>query len=126
MNVNDQAGVAPTILRLHSRLDQGQLELTGRLEAPTLGIAGPGTGNGPCPAEQTCKTEQSPCPVHVTPSLKRLDAWVGRAASSANSPRLARGRRSVVRNLFGRYLPERGRPCRRNPNTERSTTPCTP
>ena len=90
MNVNDQAGVAPTILRLHSRLDQGQLELTVRLEAPTLGIAGPGTGNGSCPAEQTCKTERYPRPVHVTPSLRRLDVWVGRAASSANSPRLAR------------------------------------
>ena len=44
MNMNDQAGVAPAILRLHPRLDQGQLELIGHLEGPTLGIAGPGTG----------------------------------------------------------------------------------
>ena len=42
------------------------------------------------PAEQTCKTERSPCPVHATPSLRRLDVWVGRAASLANGPRLAR------------------------------------
>ena len=42
------------------------------------------------PAEQTNKTEQSPSPVYVTPSLRRLDVWVGRAASLANGPRLAR------------------------------------
>ena len=44
MNMNDQAGVAPAILRLHPGLDQGQLELIGHLEGPTMGIAGPGTG----------------------------------------------------------------------------------
>ena len=44
MNMNHQAGVAPAILRLHPGLDQGQLELIGHLEGPTLGIAGPGTG----------------------------------------------------------------------------------
>ena len=44
MNMNDHAGVAPAILRLHPRLDQGQLELIGHLEGPTLGIAGPGAG----------------------------------------------------------------------------------
>ena len=44
MNMNDQAGVAPAILRLHPRLDHGQLELIGHLEGPTVGIAGPGTG----------------------------------------------------------------------------------
>ena len=44
MNMNDQAGVAPAILRLHPGLDQGQLELIGHLEGPTVGIAGPGTG----------------------------------------------------------------------------------
>ena len=44
MNMNDQAGVAPGILRLHPGLDQGQLELIGHLEGPTVGIAGPGTG----------------------------------------------------------------------------------
>ena len=44
MNMNDPAGVAPAILRLHPGLDQGQLELIGHLEGPTLGIAGPGTG----------------------------------------------------------------------------------
>ena len=42
------------------------------------------------PAEQTDETERSPCPVHATPSLRRLDVWVGRAASLANGPRLAR------------------------------------
>ena len=41
------------------------------------------------PAEQTNNTERPPCPVHVTPSLRRLDVWVGRAASLANGPRLA-------------------------------------
>ena len=40
------------------------------------------------PAEQTDNTERSPCPVHVAPSLRRLDVWVGRAASLANGPRL--------------------------------------
>ena len=44
MNMNDRAGVAPAILRLHPGLDQGQLELIGHLEGPTMGIAGPGTG----------------------------------------------------------------------------------
>ena len=44
MNMNDPAGVAPAILRLHPGLDRGQLELIGHLEGPTLGIAGPGTG----------------------------------------------------------------------------------
>ena len=44
MNTNDPAGVASAILRLHPGLDQGQLELIGHLEGPTLGIAGPGTG----------------------------------------------------------------------------------
>ena len=133
MNMNDQAGVAPAILRLHPRLDQGQLELIGHLEGPTMGIAGPGAGKTLAvalrgtnillrglakredlvhprledawdrlprwdrmdrraltrqqfpPAEQTCKTERSPCPVHVSPSLRRLDVWVGRAASLARS-----------------------------------------
>ena len=42
MNMNNQAGVAPAILRLHPGLDQGQLELIGHLEGPTMGIAGPG------------------------------------------------------------------------------------
>ena len=37
------------------------------------------------PAEQTRETEQSPCPVHATPSLRHLDVWVGRAASLARS-----------------------------------------
>ena len=44
MNMNNPAGVAPAILRLHPRLDQRQLELIGHLEGPTVGIAGPGTG----------------------------------------------------------------------------------
>ena len=44
MNLNDPAGVAPAILRLHPGLDHGQLELISHLEGPTLGIAGPGTG----------------------------------------------------------------------------------
>ena len=39
------------------------------------------------PAEQTCKTERSPCPEHVSPSLRRLDVWVGRAASLARPER---------------------------------------
>ncbi len=37
------------------------------------------------PAEQTDNTERPPCPVHATPSLRRLDVWVGRAASLARS-----------------------------------------
>ena len=44
MKMNDPVGVAPALLRLHPGLDQGQLELIGHLEGPTLGIAGPGTG----------------------------------------------------------------------------------
>ena len=38
------AGVAPVIMSLYPRLDAGQLELIGRLEGPTLGVAGPGAG----------------------------------------------------------------------------------
>ena len=37
------------------------------------------------PAEQTDNTERPPCPVPATPSLRRLDVWVGRAASLARS-----------------------------------------
>ena len=44
MNNNNTVGVAPTILRLHPGLDQGQLEIIGHLDGPTLGIAGPGAG----------------------------------------------------------------------------------
>ena len=127
MNMNDQAGVAPAILRLHPRLDQGQLELIGHLEGPRWasrvpaaalrgtnillrGLAKPEDLVHPRledawdrlprwdrmdrralarqrfpPAEQTCKTERSPCPEHASPSLRRLDVWVGRAASLARS-----------------------------------------
>ena len=42
------------------------------------------------PAEQPGKTERSSRPVPATPSLRRLDVWVGRAASPANRSRLAR------------------------------------
>ncbi len=44
MNMNHTAGVAPAILRLHPGLDQGQLELIGHTQGPTMGVAGPGTG----------------------------------------------------------------------------------
>ena len=44
MNMNHPAGVAPAILRLHPGLDQGQLELIGHTQGPTMGVAGPGTG----------------------------------------------------------------------------------
>ena len=42
--MKDDAGVAPAILELHSKLDRGQLELVSHLEGPVLGIAGPGAG----------------------------------------------------------------------------------
>ena len=42
--MNDKSDVASAILRLHPGLDDGQLELIGHLEGPTLGIAGPGSG----------------------------------------------------------------------------------
>ena len=42
--MNDTAGVAPAVLRQHPGLNDGQLELIGRLDGPTRGIAGPGTG----------------------------------------------------------------------------------
>ena len=41
---NNTVGVAPAILRLHPGLDQGQLQIIGHLDGPTLGIAGPGAG----------------------------------------------------------------------------------
>ena len=44
MNMNHTAGVAPAILQLHPGLDQGQLELIGHTQGPTMGVAGPGTG----------------------------------------------------------------------------------
>ena len=31
------------------------------------------------PPGQTCEPDRSPCPAHATPSLRRLDVWVGRA-----------------------------------------------
>ena len=39
------------------------------------------------PAEQGRETEPSPVPAQAAPSLKRLDVWLGRAASPANGPR---------------------------------------
>ena len=42
--MNDHGGIAPAILKLHPGLDQGQRELIGHLDGPTLGIAGPGSG----------------------------------------------------------------------------------
>ena len=42
------------------------------------------------PAEETDETERPPCPVHATPSMRRLDVWVGRAALLAHGPRLAK------------------------------------
>ena len=42
--MNDTTGVAPAILKLHPGLDEGQRELIGHLDGPTLGIAGPGSG----------------------------------------------------------------------------------
>ena len=42
--MNDQARIAPAILRRHPGLDQGQRELIGHLDGPTMGIAGPGSG----------------------------------------------------------------------------------
>ena len=42
--MNNPAGIAPAILRLHPGLDPGQRELISHLDGPTLGIAGPGSG----------------------------------------------------------------------------------
>ena len=42
--MNDKSDVAPAILRRHPGLDEGQRELIGHLDGPTLGIAGPGSG----------------------------------------------------------------------------------
>ena len=42
--MNDHGGIAPAILKLHPGLDEGQRELIGHLDGPTLGIAGPGSG----------------------------------------------------------------------------------
>ena len=42
--MSDKSEVAPAILKLHPGLDQGQRELIGHLDGPTLGIAGPGSG----------------------------------------------------------------------------------
>ena len=42
--MNHHGGIAPAILKLHPGLDEGQRELIGHLDGPTLGIAGPGSG----------------------------------------------------------------------------------
>lgn len=42
--MNDHGGIVPAILKLHPGLDEGQRELIGHLDGPTLGIAGPGSG----------------------------------------------------------------------------------
>ena len=42
--MNDKMAVAPAILKLHSQLDDAQLELISHWEGPALGIAGPGAG----------------------------------------------------------------------------------
>ena len=118
MNMNDQAGVAPAILRLHPGLDQGQLELIGHLEGPTLGIAGPGTGKTLAVALRgtnillrgLAKPEDLVLCTYSRPAARELRQRFIALATAASCPGdLSRVRIGTIHSLCRRMLRSHGR-----------------
>ena len=125
MNMNDQAGVAPGILRLHPRLDHGQLELIGHLEGPTVGIAGPGTGKTLAVALRgtnillrgLAKPEDLVLCTYSRPAARELQQRFIALATAAGCPGdLSRVRIGTIHSLCRRMLRSHGR--RGGPGTE--------
>ena len=119
IDMTNETGIAPAILRLYPRLDAGQRELIRRLEGPVLGIAGPGAGKTLSVALRAAnilllgKAEPSAlllCTYNADAAgelRQRLDA-VGRAAGYDGD--LRRTRVCTIHSLCGRLLaayPER-------------------
>ena len=118
MNMNDPAGVAPAILRLHPGLDQGQLELIGHLEGPTLGIAGPGTGKTLAVALRgsnlllrgLAKPEHLVLCTYSRPAARELQQRFIALATAAGCPGdLSRVRIGTIHSLCRRMLRSHGR-----------------
>ena len=118
MNMNDQAGVAPAILRLHPVLDQGQLELIGHLEGPTVGIAGPGTGKTLAVALRgtnlllrgLAKPEDLVLCTYSRPAARELRQRFIALATAAGCPGdLSRVRIGTIHSLCRRMLRSHGR-----------------
>ena len=125
MNMNDQAGVAPAILRLHPGLDQGQLELIGHLEGPTLGIAGPGTGKTLAVALRgtnillrgLAQPEHLVLCTYSRPAARELQQRFIALATAAGCPGdLSRVRIGTIHSLCRRMLRSHGR--RGGPGTD--------
>ena len=111
--MNDQAGVAPAILRLHPDLDQGQLGLIGHLDGPTLGIAGPGTGKTLAVALRgtnillrgLAKPEDLVLCTYSRPAARELQQRFNALATAAGCPGdLSRVRIGTIHSLCRRVL----------------------
>ena len=118
MNMNYQAGVAPAILRLHPGLDQGQLDLIGHLEGPTLGIAGPGTGKTLAVALRganillrgLAQPEDLVLCTYSRPAARELRQRFSALATAAGCPGdLSRVRIGTIHSLCRRMLRSHGR-----------------
>ena len=118
MNLNDQAGVAPALLRLHPGLDQGQLELIGHPEGPTLGIAGPGTGKTLAVALRganillrgLAQPEDLVLCTYSRPAARELQQRFTALATAAGCPGdLSRVRIGTIHGLCRRMLRSHGR-----------------
>ena len=118
MNMNDPAGVAPAILQLHPGLDQGQLELIGHLEGPTMGIAGPGTGKTLAVALRgtnillrgLAQPEQLVLCTYSRPAARELQQRFIALATAAGCPGdLSRVRIGTIHSLCRRILRSHGR-----------------
>ena len=125
MSMNDPAGVAPAILRLHPGLDQGQLELIGHLEAPTLGIAGPGTGKTLAVALRganillrgLAKPEDLVLCTYSRPAARELqERFIALATAAGCTGYLSRVRIGTIHSLCRRMLRSHGR--RGGPRTD--------
>ena len=125
MNMNDRAGVAPAILRLHPGLDQGQLELIGHLEGPTVGIAGPGTGKTLAVALRgtnlllrgLAQPEHLVLCTYSRPAARELQQRFIALATAAGCPGdLSRVRIGTIHSLCRRMLRSHGR--RGGPRTD--------
>jgi len=111
--MNDPAGIAPAILRLHPDLDPGQLELIGHLEGPTLGIAGPGAGKTLAVAlrganillQGSARPEELVLCTYSRAAARELRERFVRLATAAGCPGdLSKVRIGTIHSLCGRIL----------------------
>ena len=98
IDMTNETGIAPAILRLYPGLDAGQRELIRRLEGPVLGIAGPGAGKTLSVALRaanilllgTGPNRRSCCCAPTTPTrpvscVSGWTQWAGRRDTTATS-----------------------------------------